>query len=121
MTATPSGCRNRIRSASGRATLVSLEFRRSLMVVSGRWAEQPLAQPGFARPGLHQDLAGHAAGRITQGEGDDDDIIQWADHPAGTPAALLREIAHGVAPVLQRPSIEILDHFWEWISGRDSP
>ena len=34
---------------------------------------------------------------------------------------LLREIAHGVAPVLQRPSIEILDHFWEWIAGRDSP
>jgi hypothetical protein len=27
---------------------------------------------------------------------------------------LLREIAHGVAPVLQRPSIEILDHFREW-------
>jgi hypothetical protein len=33
---------------------------------------------------------------------------------------LLREIAHGVAPVLQRPSIEILDHFREWIAGRDS-
>jgi hypothetical protein len=29
---------------------------------------------------------------------------------------LLREIAHGVAPVLQRPSI-----FREWIAGRDSP
>jgi hypothetical protein len=25
------------------------------------------------------------------------------------------------APVLQRPSIEILDHFREWIAGRDSP
>jgi len=23
--------------------------------------------------------------------------------------------------VLQRPSIEILDHFREWIAGRDSP
>jgi hypothetical protein len=34
---------------------------------------------------------------------------------------LLREIAHGVAPVLQRPSTEILDHFREWIAGRDSP
>jgi hypothetical protein len=34
---------------------------------------------------------------------------------------LLRGIAHGVAPVLQRPSIEILDHVREWIAGRDSP
>jgi hypothetical protein len=34
---------------------------------------------------------------------------------------LLQGIAHGVAPVLQRPSIEILDHFREWIAGRDSP
>lgn len=31
---------------------------------------------------------------------------------------LVREIASGVAPVLQRLSIEILDHFWEWIAGR---
>jgi hypothetical protein len=34
---------------------------------------------------------------------------------------LLREIAHGVAPVLQRPSIEILDPFRVWLAGRDSP
>jgi hypothetical protein len=34
---------------------------------------------------------------------------------------VLRKIAHGVASVLQRPSIEILDHFREWIAGRDSP
>ena len=34
---------------------------------------------------------------------------------------LLWGIAHGVAPVLQRPSIEILDHVREWIAGRDSP
>jgi hypothetical protein len=35
--------------------------------------------------------------------------------------ALVREIASGVAPVLQRPSIEILDHFREWIASRNSP
>jgi len=31
---------------------------------------------------------------------------------------LLREIAHSVAPVLQRPPIEILDHFRVWLTGR---
>jgi hypothetical protein len=31
---------------------------------------------------------------------------------------LLREVAHGVAPVLQRPSIEILDHLRAWLAGR---
>jgi hypothetical protein len=34
---------------------------------------------------------------------------------------LLREIGHGVAPVLQRPSIGILDPFTVWLAGRDSP
>jgi hypothetical protein len=34
---------------------------------------------------------------------------------------LLREIAHGVAPVLQRLSVEILDYFREWIAGGGSP
>ena len=32
--------------------------------------------------------------------------------------ALLREVAHSVAPVLQRPSVEILDHFRVWLVGR---
>jgi hypothetical protein len=31
---------------------------------------------------------------------------------------LLREVAHSVAPALQRPSIEILDHFRVWLAGR---
>jgi hypothetical protein len=31
---------------------------------------------------------------------------------------LLREMAHSVAPVLQRPPIEILDHFRVWLTGR---
>jgi len=31
---------------------------------------------------------------------------------------LLREVAHSVAPVLQRPSIEILDHLRAWLAGR---
>jgi len=38
----------------------------------------------------------------------------------GKHRAALR-VVHGVAPVLQRPSIEILDHVREWIAGRDSP
>jgi hypothetical protein len=31
---------------------------------------------------------------------------------------LLREVAHSVAPVLQRPSIEILEHLGAWLAGR---
>lgn len=31
---------------------------------------------------------------------------------------LLREVAHSVAPALQRPPIEILDHFRVWLAGR---
>jgi hypothetical protein len=31
---------------------------------------------------------------------------------------LLREFAHSVAPVLQRPPIEILDHLRVWLAGR---
>ena len=31
---------------------------------------------------------------------------------------LLREVAHSVAPALQRPPIEILDHFRAWLAGR---
>jgi hypothetical protein len=31
---------------------------------------------------------------------------------------VLRELAHGVAPVLQRPSIEILDHLRAWLAGQ---
>jgi hypothetical protein len=31
---------------------------------------------------------------------------------------LLREVAHGVAPGLQRPPIEILDHLRMWLAGR---
>jgi hypothetical protein len=31
---------------------------------------------------------------------------------------LLREVAHGVAPALQRPPIEILDHLRAWLAGR---
>jgi hypothetical protein len=31
---------------------------------------------------------------------------------------LLREIAHSVAPVLQRPPIEILDHYRAWLAGQ---
>jgi hypothetical protein len=31
---------------------------------------------------------------------------------------LLRQVAHSVAPVLQRPPIEILDHLRAWLGGR---
>ena len=31
---------------------------------------------------------------------------------------LLRELAHGVAPVLQQPSIEVLDHLRAWLADR---
>ena len=31
---------------------------------------------------------------------------------------LLREVAYSVAPVLQRPPIEILDHLRAWLAGR---
>jgi hypothetical protein len=31
---------------------------------------------------------------------------------------LLREVAHSVAPMLQRPPIEILDHLRAWLAGR---
>jgi hypothetical protein len=31
---------------------------------------------------------------------------------------LLREVAHSVAPVLQRPPIEILGHLRAWLAGR---
>jgi hypothetical protein len=31
---------------------------------------------------------------------------------------LLREVAHSVAPVLQRPSVEFLDHLRAWLVGR---
>jgi hypothetical protein len=31
---------------------------------------------------------------------------------------LLREVAHSLAPVLQRPPIEILDHLRAWFVGR---
>jgi hypothetical protein len=31
---------------------------------------------------------------------------------------LLRQVAHSVAPVLQRPSVEILDHLRAWLAGR---
>jgi hypothetical protein len=31
---------------------------------------------------------------------------------------LLREVAHSVAPVLQRQPIEILDHLRVWLAGR---
>jgi hypothetical protein len=31
---------------------------------------------------------------------------------------LLREVAHGVAPVLQRPPVEFLDHLRGWVTGR---
>ena len=31
---------------------------------------------------------------------------------------LLREVAHSVAPALQRPPIEILDHFRVWLGRR---
>jgi hypothetical protein len=31
---------------------------------------------------------------------------------------LLREVAHSVAPVLQRPPIEILNHLRVWLAGR---
>jgi hypothetical protein len=32
---------------------------------------------------------------------------------------LLREVAHSVAPALQRPPIEILDHVRAWLAGPD--
>jgi hypothetical protein len=31
---------------------------------------------------------------------------------------LLREVAHSVAPALQRPPIEILDHLRRWLADR---
>ena len=31
---------------------------------------------------------------------------------------LLRQVAHSVAPALQRPPIEILDHLHAWLAGR---
>jgi hypothetical protein len=31
---------------------------------------------------------------------------------------LLREVAHSVAPVLQRPPIEVLEHLHAWLAGR---
>ena len=31
---------------------------------------------------------------------------------------LLREVAHSIAPVLQRPPIEILDHLRAWLADR---
>lgn len=31
---------------------------------------------------------------------------------------LLREVAHSVAPVLQRPPTEILDHLRAWLAGQ---
>jgi hypothetical protein len=31
---------------------------------------------------------------------------------------LLREVAHSIAPVLQRPPIDILDHLRAWLAGR---
>jgi hypothetical protein len=31
---------------------------------------------------------------------------------------LLREIAHSVAPMLHRPSIELLDHYRAWLAGQ---
>jgi hypothetical protein len=31
---------------------------------------------------------------------------------------LLREVAHAVAPALQRPPIEILDHIRVWLAGQ---
>jgi hypothetical protein len=33
---------------------------------------------------------------------------------------LLREVAHSVAPILQRPSVEILDHLRAWVANRAS-
>jgi hypothetical protein len=34
---------------------------------------------------------------------------------------LLREVAHSVAPALQRPPIEVLDHLRAWLAGRTAP
>jgi hypothetical protein len=31
---------------------------------------------------------------------------------------LLRQVAHSVAPVLQRPPVQILDHLRAWLAGR---
>jgi hypothetical protein len=31
---------------------------------------------------------------------------------------LLRQVAHSVAPALQRPPIEILDYLHAWLTGR---
>jgi hypothetical protein len=33
---------------------------------------------------------------------------------------LLREVAHSVAPMLQRPSVEILDRLRAWVASRAS-
>jgi hypothetical protein len=34
---------------------------------------------------------------------------------------LLREVAHSVAPALQRSPIEVLDHLRAWLVGRPGP
>jgi hypothetical protein len=34
---------------------------------------------------------------------------------------LLREVAHSVAPVLQRPPVQILDGLRDWLAGRPGP
>ncbi|HKQ01657.1 MAG TPA: hypothetical protein VJ735_15135 [Actinomycetes bacterium] len=34
---------------------------------------------------------------------------------------LLRQVAHSVAPAIQRPPIEILDHLRGWLAGRTGP
>ena len=34
---------------------------------------------------------------------------------------LLRQVAHSVAPAIQRPPIEILDHLRAWLAGRTWP
>jgi hypothetical protein len=44
-----------------------------------RRAEQPLQEPGLARPGGQQHLPGHLPGGIPQRQCDNHDIVQWAD------------------------------------------
>jgi hypothetical protein len=34
---------------------------------------------------------------------------------------LLRQVAHSVAPAIQRPPIEILDHLRAWLAGHTRP
>lgn len=43
-------------------------------------AEQAPQQPGLARPGSYQGLAGDLPGRVPQGERDHQHVVQWADH-----------------------------------------